>query len=297
VSENGLLSIANSSFKENGITGEPGNSNSGLISVQNSAKATLTNVTFESNRQGITTSNGGTVTISGCHFTNTGIRTDNENLLYYSNVVSSAGQGSSVTINQGTTITNSASNGIAIVQGAQLFLDDVSVEGSNYDGLLVGNENGGGTVDIRRGKFIRNQTGIRLTFGSTGTIQESQILNNATTGIVLTSANTKGTISNTEFHGNKGVGLWIDGHAEGVATGCTFDGNERGGQVGDVKNADQLGILTLENCTIMNSSICGIAACMKSTVLLRGVRFANNHNLNISKDRDTNVRDESKYVR
>jgi hypothetical protein len=55
--------------------------------------------------------------------------------------------------------------------------------------------------------------------------------------------------------------------------------------------------MTLDNCTIANSSICGIAAYVKSTLILRGVRFASNRNINISRDQDTIIRDESKRMR
>ena len=91
--------------------------------------------------------------------------------------------------------------------------------------------------------------------------------------------------------------LWIVGFAEGQATGCVFDGNGCGAQVGIVKKADQCGTLTLEDCTITKSSFCGIAACTKSTVILRGLRFGGNHKPDVYKERGAIVRDESKNVR
>jgi parallel beta-helix repeat protein len=201
--ESGSLSITNSSFKDNGVTGEAGNVSGGLISVQNSGKATLSNLTFESNKQGIAVVNGGSVTISGCHFSNTGIRTGNAAFQYLSNVVSVAGQGSSGTVNLGTTISNSTGNGIFIVEGARLTLDDASVEGSALDGLWVGNNKGGATADVRRGKFMHNRYGIACVSGSSGTIQDCKIVGNNAGGVWLGGANTKGTVGNSEFRGNK----------------------------------------------------------------------------------------------
>jgi parallel beta-helix repeat protein len=295
--EGGAVAIANSSFKDNGITGEPGNFSNGVVTVKSSAKATLSNVTFDSNKQGIAVANGGSVTVSGCRISNTGIHTDNAAFQYLSNGISVGGQGSSAIVNSGTTISNSTNNGMFVAEGAQLTLDDATVEGSGLDGLWVGNNRGAATVAVRRGKFARNRYGLACGAGSSGNIQDCHFLGNNACGVWLFGANTKGTISNSEFRGHKGVGLWVQGLAEGQATGCTFDGNARAIQVGIAHKEEEAGTLTLENCTVTNNSICGIVALMKSTLTLRGMRFASNHNVNLSKDQETIVHDESKSAR
>jgi hypothetical protein len=292
VSESGALSIANSSFKDNGVTGEQGKVSDGLISVTSSGKATLSNVTFESNKQGICVENGGSVLISGCHFFNTGIHTDNAHFQYLSNAISVSGRGSSATVNQGTTISNGATNGMVISEGANLTLDDASVEGCSNKGLWVGNDNGESTADVRRGKFIRNGNGIAFFSGSTGNIQSCQVNGNTVSGVALSGAKTRATIVNSEFRGNKNYGLWIGDLAEGQATGCIFDGNDRGAQVGVAGTPAESGTMTLDNCTVTNSSICAVVACMKCTIILRGVRYGGNPTPNVYKERGAIVRDD-----
>lgn len=295
--ESGSLSITNSSFKDNGITGDLSDKSDALVSVKTGGKALLSNVTFESNKQGVSVEGAGSLTISGCHFANTGIRTENARFQYLSNAISASGQGSSVKVDQGTVINNTTTNGIVIVEGAKLTLDDASVEGNGIDGLWVGNNKGGATAEVRHGKFISNANGVECGFGSSGTIQDCQIIGNASAGIWLGGANTKISISNCEFRGHKGSALWIVGFAEGQATGCVFDGNGCGAQAGVSRKADQAGAMTLADCTITNNSICGIAACTKSGVLLRDLHFGGNHKPDIYKERSAVVRDDSKKSR
>lgn len=296
VSESGSLSITNSLFKGNGVTGERGNISAGLIYVASSGNAALSNVNFDSNKQGISVENAGSVTISGCHFSNTGIHTESGDFQYLSNAISVSGQGSSATVNQGTTISKTTTNGIVAVEGAKLTLEDASVEGSGIDGILAGNDKGGAVLEVRRGKFIGNQDGIYCGYGSTGTIQDCQFIGNTAEGVNLSGANTKIFIVNSEFRGNKSYGLWVGDLAEGQATGCLIDGSERGAQVGLLGKPDEAGTMTLDNCTITNNSILGIAACVKSTMILRGVRFGGNHNPNLWRERNSNVREDFKNM-
>lgn len=296
ISESGSLSLTNSLFKDNGVTGEQGNVSDGLISVTSSGKATLSNVTFESNKQGITVGTAGSVTISGCHFSNTGIHTESEYFQYLSNAISVSGQGSSAIVNQGTAISKTTTNGIVAVEGAQLTLEDASVESSSFDGILGGNDKGGAMLEVRRGRFISNQDGIFACSGSTGTIQDCQFVGNTACGVSLAGAKTKVSIAHTEFRGNKNYGLWIGDSAEGQATGCLIDGSERGAQVGVAGKPDGCGTMMLDNCTVTNNSILGIAACVKSTMLLRGVRFGGNHNPNIYKERNSTVQEDFKNM-
>jgi Right handed beta helix region len=291
-SESGVLSIANSSFKGNGVTGEQGKVSSGLIYVPSGGKATLTNVTFESNKQGIAVENGGELTVSGCHFSNNGIHTDNTNFLYLSNPISVTGKGSSAIVNQGTTISGSTTNGIVVIEGAKLTFDEGSVDDCTNKGIWVGNENGGATADVRHGKFNRSANGIAYFNGSTGSIQDCQFTGNTASGVAFSGAKTKVTVANSVFRGNKNYGLWIGDLADGQATGCTFDGNDRGAQVGVAGAAAEAGTMSLDNCTITNSSICAVVACAKCTLSLRSMRYAGNPNPNVYKERNVTVRED-----
>jgi len=297
VSESGSLSIVNSLFKGNGLTGEQGNTSNGVIGVTSSGKATLSNVTFEFNKQGISVKNGGSVTISGCHISKTGIHTENADFKYLSIAIAVSGKGSSAIVNQGTTIIDSTAFGIVSVQGAQLTLDDAGVSGSGEDGLYVGNTDGGATADVRRGKFDHNQNAIVFGFGSTGTIQDCQLTANYSCGVSLTGANTKVSVVNSEFRANKNYGLLISGLAEGQATGCLIDGSERGAQVGFAGNPNECGTMTMDNCTITNNSILGIAACVKSTMIYRDLHFSGNpQKSNMWRERNSIVREDIKNM-
>ena len=297
VSESGSLSIVNSLFKDNGLTGEPGNVSSGVIGVSSGGKATLSKVTFESNKQGISVKNGGSVTVSDCQISKTGIHTENVDFQYLSMAIFISGKGSSAIVNQGTTVSNSTTYGIYIVGGAQLTLDDASVEGSGVDGLYVGDTSGGATADVRRGKFDHNKIGIEFGFGSTGAIQDCQLTANYACGLTLTGANTKVSLVNSEFRANKNFGLLISGLAEGQATGCLFDGSQIGAQVGLTANPNQSATMSLNNCTITNNSIFGIATCVKSTMIYRDLHFSGNpKKKDVWREQNSNVHEDFKSM-
>src|SRR5205085_9203008 len=67
--EQATLVLTTCTFTGNGITGGPGTWTQGLIAVHDRARATISGGIFQNNHQGVAVGAGGTVDLTGCHFT------------------------------------------------------------------------------------------------------------------------------------------------------------------------------------------------------------------------------------
>jgi parallel beta-helix repeat protein len=71
--------------------------------------------------------------------------------------------------------------------------------------------------------FQENCDGIELQYASQNTIDQCQFKQNIHAGIdAITSSNNENIISNCEFTGNQGFGLYLAGSSHNTITGCSF---------------------------------------------------------------------------
>ena len=167
ITESGTLTLGSCAFQNNGVTGELGNSSSGVVGVKNQAHATITGCNFTSNRQGIAVLNAGVLEVEDCQFSGNGMRTDNESLLFYSDTISISGAGSSATVKK-CSLAKSLVHGFNIVEGAAVDIEDTEVTENLGIGLAAGLQNSPPCrITIARSHFTQNTLdGIQIAWGS-----------------------------------------------------------------------------------------------------------------------------------
>ena len=284
-SENASLTIANSSFKENGAGAQGGIV--GLISVRRSARATLIGDAFEANRQGIAVMEGGNLEMQKCRFNENGAPQTRQ-IIFSSLPISVIGRGSSANVRQ-TTIANSMQNAISVAQAATLTLEQTEIFGSRNAALVVGEENGSPAhAEIKRSHLNRNGVGLGVIAGSSAMIEDSECRENQD-GIIAFDQASRLTITKSALSGNRDHGLYVYGNAEASAVDCDIQSNARGVLSGMRGKSTQRARVTLENCRFGGNKVFGAGAAAQSDLSLTNCVFDGSDKTNIYKERGANI--------
>ena len=255
--ESNILTINNSTFNNNGNNGEEGSPGSAIVSKVGSVE--ITNSVFSGNKAkeygGAIRKENGSLTINGSKFTNNAAGVNGGAIW---------GNGTSITLNNGTEITNNT----AAKNGGGLNIDKCTLivnEGVSISNNKAADEDGGGiravgektSITIKGGTIGKNTSGrdgggVYVNWeGSQMTITGGAITQNECSGygggVYINGGSSKldmsgGTIGKNKSNG-EGGGVWgwnsdititgparIDGNTSGdtgggVYAGCAFDQN------------------------------------------------------------------------
>jgi serine/threonine protein kinase len=264
VSENASLAITNSSVKENSAGAEGGIV--GLISVRRSARATLSNDTFERNQQGVAVTEGSNLEMQKCTFDQNGIAQRGG---VAGGVVPLliAGQGSAAIVRQ-SVFSRSAPYGVSVIASARLTLENSEISGTSETGLVVGDRSApGGAVEIKGTHFLGNGIGLGLCAGASAVVEDSEFRENKD-GIVVIDPNSSLSLTKSTVLANRGVGLHVFSGASATVTDSELRENEIGAMSGTRGKSNQRGSITLVHCSIGGNRSYGASVARDSQLIL-----------------------------
>jgi parallel beta helix pectate lyase-like protein len=274
------LTVKNSPFKNNGESSRGGSF--GLIVARNSAHATLTGDTFESNRYGVVAMDKSAVEIQKCSFDSTGFR-QTQQISIGSFPISIIGQGSSGTI-RNTVMTNSNPYGVSVFSGGTATLEEVEIYGSRAAGLVVGDRNGpSGHAEVKRCKFNRNTTGMGVCAGGSANVEESECREN-NDGVLVIDRDSQLKLVKTAVASNKDYGLYVHGNAQATVLDSDIQANGRGAQSGTSRKSAERGSLRLEDSRIGGNRVFGIGVATQSELILNRCVFDGTDKTNVHKE-------------
>jgi hypothetical protein len=297
--ESGTLNITDSTFEGNGLTGDAKFAGRGLVCAVNSGTATISNCAFDRNKQGVVATNGGKMQIVGCKFDANGLITQNQSLLNFTSNVYVFGPSAAMNISN-TPFTNVVNGALYSVEGGQLNLENCAIQGG-VSGLQVGFENepasaslqrvefsgqsssqvyvcGGSRVTLEKCRMLQGRSGVDgllVRAGSKVEVAGCEFLEAGSSGLEAADPNTEITVRDSRFAGNQGSGLLVSNQATLAGSDCLVEGNQYGVQAGLPNARNSAGTITLERCTVRSNRYWGVGALARSTIVLRGVSFAN----------------------
>ena len=284
---NASLAITNSPFKNNG---ESRTGSFGLVAIRN-AHASLTDVTFESNRFGVSVTEKGVLEMQKCNFDGTGYRQSRQ-VVAGSCPVTVIGEGSSATV-RNTVIANSTPYGASVFSGGKIVLEDVEIYGSGSVGLVVGDRTGPlGHAEVKHCKFNRNVTGIGICAGGNAVIEDSEFREN-NDGIVAIDKDSNLKLTKTMVAFNKDHGLYVYNNSEATVLNSDIQNNARGALSGQSRKSAQRALLTLEDCRIDGNTVFGVGASTQSQLNLIRCSFDGSNKTNIYKESGAIVQTDS----
>jgi parallel beta helix pectate lyase-like protein len=254
-------------FADNGVTPQEG-AYLGLVVLFNGARGTLSNSTFESNRQGVTVVES-KLTIDQCQFTGGGIE---QSQILFCQPLGVDGKNAVATVRH-SVITGSALYAVEAIAGGNAVLEDTEISGAGSVGLAVGDRGAGGArAEVRRCQFLHNRTGIGLVAGSSATIDVAEIRDNQD-GIIALDPGTHLRAARLKVAGNTDAGIFVRSHGEGSISDSDFADNARGVIAGVRGKSAERATLSLENCRFGGSRYFGVGACAGSQVTLTNCAF------------------------
>ena len=277
VDEGAFLELTGSAFRNNGVTGEEGNSSLGAICAQAGGRLSLKDDTFEDNKQGLVALNGGSLTIERVQMRRIGLITNNEKLRSYCNAVGASEQGTLVSV-AGCTIADSLNDVFTVAGGAHLKIVETTISNSNGSALVLGYPNvGGSQAELNNVRIVGSHNdGIWVNTGSQLEMQSCQVSGSDKTGIEAQDSGTQVKIVDTTITGCKVMGVNANSSASLTAMGCTMENTSRGAQAGLPNDTQRAGTVFLQNCTVRGNSIFGVGACQGATLEMKGGFLGNN---------------------
>ncbi|MGC3989321.1 MAG: right-handed parallel beta-helix repeat-containing protein [Chthoniobacteraceae bacterium] len=293
ITEGSTVTVSGSTFQNSGITGELGNSSSGVVDVKNQARATFSGSAFTSNREGLAVEAGGQLALSDCQLTGNGLQTDNQSLLFYTQTISVSGAGSTVSIKK-STIAKAVRTALNIVDGSSATIEDTEVTDGLGVGLALGNENAPAShATVARSQFKGNASpGIEVSYGSSLEMSDSASDGNSATGIEVSGRGTKITLTNTSASGNQSVGLLTYDGASASASTSNFQSNQYGVQAGLPEGSGHGGSIALTQSRVTNNSDSGVIADSGGRVTLHGC-LVNQNGQNYYRMRNGVIQDDA----
>ncbi len=285
VTRQAAVTITNSTFKEN--TGGVQDGILGLVAVAGGARATLTGDRFESNRQGIAITDGGTLEMQQCTFVRNGIA--QRQIVPTSLPLLVSGENSAAVVRK-SEFADSPQFAISVMAGAKLTLDEVNISGSGSAGVLLGERNTAPPhATMKRAHFVGNNTGLALLGGSSAEVEECEFRENIT-GALVADRGSQLQASKSTFLSNRDRGVYVYLQASARLVDCDLKNNGRGALSGARGRAAERGSITLENCRLGGNTIFGVGASVQSEIILTNCVFDGTDKLNISKERGAIVR-------
>lgn len=292
VNQTGALTMTNSRFKENGAGATGGTGEIfGLISVRSGGRLSLTDVSFDDNRMGVSIAGGGNLEMQKCRFTGNGLRQARQ-FFATGQPLSVIGQGSAAAVRQ-TTILDSLQFGVVIMANAKLTFEDSEISGSRNCSLAVGEINGSPAhVEVKRSRFQRNGVGLGVIAGSSANVEECVFHENQD-GVIVFDPGSRVSLKKATLSANRDHGIYVYKNAEATVVDSDIQGNVRGALSGTRGKSSQRATVTLEDCRIGGNKTFGVGAGSQSALTLTRCVFAGTDKTNVYKERGAVVQTDA----
>ena len=284
VTQQASLTITKSWFENNAAGVEGGVV--GLISLRTGARATLASNSFESNRQGVAVTDGGSVEILQCKFAGNGLQA--RQVVPASLPLLVSGEKSRATVRQ-SNFTDSVHYAIGVMAGGQLTLEDADISGSRVAAVILGERDTAPVrAVIRRSHLNNNGTGLGLLAGSSAELEDCEFREN-NDGIIAFDPGTQLKASRIALVSNRERGLYVYSGAAAHLLDSDLKNNARGAISGTRGRASERASITLENCRLGGNKVFGAGAAAQSELILTNCLFDGTDKTNIYKERGANV--------
>ncbi len=275
--ESATFRVSGTAFRNNGVTGETGNSSLGVICAQNGAKTYLKSDTFDDNKQGLVAIKSGNLILEDVQMHRTGLATDNENLKGYGNAIGATGQDSTVSMTN-CVIADSILDALNISGGASLRATRTTISNSSKSALVLGFPKvGASQAELDNVRFLASHgDAIFVNTGSRLGMQDCQVNQAGAIGIEVQDQGTAANIKNTTINACQDTGIIAHTGGEITATNCTLQNNSRGAQAGLTNDSNKRGAINLVNCDVQRNTVFGVGACRSSILIMKGGFLGNN---------------------
>ena len=264
------LTVIGCTFRNNGITDDAENVNTGLVCVRNKAKAFLRVDNFDNNKQGVVATMAGNVTLQNARMHQTGLVTANQKIAWYSNAVAASGEGTTMIVDD-CYIADSPSAGFLISSGAHLKAAKTVVSNSGKVGLQLGvHDSARSSADLDSVQFIDSPgNGAMAEVGSQLTMRGCRVSDIGHNGIAANDQGTRVNMSETWVKNCQECGLMAISGATISVTGGTIESNKWGAQAGLPNDPAKSGTILLTGCAVQGNTL-GLAACQGATLTMKG---------------------------
>jgi hypothetical protein len=275
--ESGNLTMTGCTLENNGISLEASHVTGGLICVQTAAQATLTNLVCKFNKQGISILAAGKAQLNNVNLAGTGIVTSNNQYITFCNSIYLNGDGTTASVLK-SSISDAVYNGVLVMNGAKVVVENSSISNSKYNGLAFGSDDGTpgyGTVtdstllgNHAAGVFVQSKSSVEISGG--------EISNNLNDGIDVGGIGSAATLNNIYVRNHPKVGMMAYSGGTITAKHCTIEKNQYGIQAGlPDTGRESGGTIFIESSVVQNNSAYGAISCAGSVINLTGNRFQN----------------------
>jgi hypothetical protein len=273
--ESGSLSMTGCTLENNGISLEAQHVASGLILVQTGAQATLSNLVCKFNKQGVAVLTAGKAQLNNVVLSNTGIGAGNAN--FFCNSIYLDGDGTSASVSK-SSISDGVYNGILVVNGAKVLLENSSISNSNLSGLVFGSDDGTpGYGTLNNSTVLGNHVaGIIVQSKSSIVVNGGEISNNLLNGVEVAGIGSAGAVNYTSIRNHPDVGLYAYRGGTITVRHCLIEKNRTGIQAGIADaGRESAGTILLESSTVQNNSGYGAISCSGSVINFNANIFKN----------------------
>jgi hypothetical protein len=269
----------------------------------------LTNCEFVANQHAVLATEGAKMTIEGCKFEQSGQLPQGTLAANDANILISK-PNTEATISN-TTLSDIQFAGVLVADQARASLKDTTIQGGQYGinlGVTDPNLPKGGFAELENVTFS-GQIGqaVRLTHasylklfkchidgdawdssisidtGSTLEMAACEVKAGQGNGLEAIAPNSQAHVEQCQFLSFQGTGIMAKDRAKIALVGCTLEQNDVGAQ------ADENGMITLENCTIQSNRTYGVSATHRGYVGLTTTTFTDQANQTF-KDTSSSVR-------
>ena len=273
--EGASLTLTKCTFTGNGVPGEKGDFTQGIIAVNKKAGATMKEVTFEKNAQGINLYDGGTIQIEDCKFTNGGLLLKDAGFMNFCVPLRLYGEGAKAVVRH-STFAQSKPYAVLVEDGAVVSVEDSDFTGTQLTALIAGRTSDAKSaalseVSVKKSRFSGNIECISLS-GAKGTVDECEFLNNVS-GLSASGAGTTANVTGGMVTGQKDYGFLITAEAALTLSGAKLEDNRNGVQIGAVNKPAEKASASIRDCKFSGSMDADVLALGKSKVTMRLCEF------------------------
>jgi len=266
--KSGRLLMTGSTLRRNGVPAEADKTATSIVGVRQAGQVIIQKSHFDSNLRGMVVSTGSRAQIEDCTFTKNGIAGPQKQGLYFSHTLGIWDEGTKVLLFR-TTIDQSILNGINIIDGANLEMEEVRITGSGLSGLAAGSNDQHRTEVAAVGcHFTGSKNDGINVFGDTVVkVTSSTIAQNGRHGALANGGKVAFIAEECDITDNREAGVLSDKGTFTVLSQSSILRNKYGAQSGGTEGGNKDSI-TLNHCTVSGNTAYGVIANSTCNVIL-----------------------------
>jgi outer membrane biosynthesis protein TonB len=288
---NATLTLTKCTFTGNGVPGEDGDFTQGIIAVKNKTGATLTDVTFEKNAQGVNITTGASAQLTGCKFTDGGMDSGDAEFSTYCASLRVRGADAKATVT-GCTFTRTNPYAVFLADGGSATIEDSEFSGAKATAIQAdGTTSAQGRLVARKSRFHNNAGVASLRGGMSATFDDCEIRENAA-ALLAKDPDTKLEVSGGTIAKSADNGCQITSGAMLTISGVKITENKRAILVGVSGNPAEKATAALEECKFSGSTDADVLACVQSKVTIRLCEFDAVAHAKVQREKGADIQSE-----